>query len=71
MNLNGKIRVAWLEGQVLVSSTKELVIDIANILKIVLETIKKYIILRERLTIKAAPSSSCTPDHTTNDCSRN
>ncbi|CAN5211479.1 hypothetical protein BH18THE2_BH18THE2_29990 [soil metagenome] len=44
MNLNGKIRVAWLEGQVLVSSTKELVRDIANILKIVLETIKRYII---------------------------
>ena len=54
MNLNGKIRVAWLEGQVLVSSTKELVRDIANILKIVLETIKRYIISERKVDDKSS-----------------
>ena len=54
MNLNGKIRVAWLEGQVLVSSTKELVRDIANILKIVLETIKRYIISEREVDDKSS-----------------
>ena len=54
MNLNGKIRVAWLEGQVLVSSTKELVRDIANILKIVLETINRYIISEREVDDKSS-----------------
>ena len=58
MNWNGKIRVAWLEGQVLESSTQELVRDIANILKIVLDTIKETLFLRERLTIKAAQAAA-------------
>ena len=54
MNWNGKIRVAWLEGQVLVSSTKELVRDIANILKIVLETINRYIISEREVDDKSS-----------------
>jgi hypothetical protein len=54
MNLNGKIRVAWLEGQVLVSLTQELVRDIANILKIVLDTIKRYIISEREVDDKSS-----------------
>jgi len=55
-----------LEGQVLESSTQELVRNIANILIIILDTIKKYIISEGEINDK----SSCTPDLTTNDCSR-